>query len=325
MTTRANGARLADMLDQLGPLEDDTSEPPCPVRPADLPDHRLRLMEMWKPGGVFERLVELVGSIGTESYSDHQKLADAELYWVSSDTCATVWSAYDSYPEDTILHESFLPAPCGFTVFAEPFIGRDAKTAEPIRVDAICWGPVNLKSRVSDQKAAGYSITSYRWMTDPNGFVVLGRSDWLLGRRLDAHSFDDDPITEMGLQSVIEDRKVLATLCSLVENPRVIRNDVARHSRQVRRRHEREATKAGVDPDKVRVHTLHVRGEGEGGLDDNGEAGKDYRHRWIVRPHWRQQPYGPGRKLRRPQLIPPHVKGPEGAPLLNPKNRVTRL
>lgn len=44
--------------------------------------------------------------------------------------------------------------------------------------------------------------------------------------------------------------------------------------------------------------------------------GREYRHRWVVRGHWRQHAYGPGQKLRRTQWIPPFIKGPEGAPLL---------
>jgi hypothetical protein len=35
----------------------------------------------------------------------------------------------------------------------------------------------------------------------------------------------------------------------------------------------------------------------------------------VVRGHWRQQPYGPQRTLRRPVWINPHVKGPADAPL----------
>lgn len=304
-------------------IYDESPHGPCPLKATDLPDQRLRLMELWKPGGMYERLVDIAGSIGTESFSDYQKLREGELYWVSPDTCATVWAAWDSYPEDTILDETFLPAECGFVVFAEPFIGHDAQTGDPIRVDAICWGPVRLKSRVSDAWGEGISMTAYRWMDDLDGLVVLGRSDWLFGRRLDAHSFDDDPIPDVNIASVIEDRKVFSTICSLVSNPRIVSNEPARQPRQARRRQEREAQKAGVDPDKVRVHTLHVKGE-EGERTES-EGAREYRHRWIVKPHWRQQAYGPGRKLRRPVLIPPHVKGPEGAPLLDPKNRVTKL
>lgn len=43
--------------------------------------------------------------------------------------------------------------------------------------------------------------------------------------------------------------------------------------------------------------------------------GREFTVRWMVRGHWRNQPYGPGRSRRRPTSINPHVKGPDGAPL----------
>lgn len=43
----------------------------------------------------------------------------------------------------------------------------------------------------------------------------------------------------------------------------------------------------------------------------------EYHHRWIVSGHFRNQTYGPNNSLRRRQWIPPYIKGPTGAPLLN--------
>lgn len=47
----------------------------------------------------------------------------------------------------------------------------------------------------------------------------------------------------------------------------------------------------------------------------------DWSHRWVVSGHWRQQPVGPGRALREPRWIAPHVKGPADRPLVE-KERV---
>ncbi|WP_158827763.1 hypothetical protein [Streptomyces sp. NRRL S-118] len=47
----------------------------------------------------------------------------------------------------------------------------------------------------------------------------------------------------------------------------------------------------------------------------HGSGNRDYHYQWIVRGHWRQQWY-PVRQVHRPVWIAPHVKGPEGAPLL---------
>jgi hypothetical protein len=43
----------------------------------------------------------------------------------------------------------------------------------------------------------------------------------------------------------------------------------------------------------------------------SGAAKRVYKVRWIVRGHWRSQPHGPERSLRRLTWIAPHWKGPE--------------
>lgn len=45
-------------------------------------------------------------------------------------------------------------------------------------------------------------------------------------------------------------------------------------------------------------------------------SGREYRHRWIVRGHWRQQAVGPKHGQRRLTWIPSYTKGPDEAPLL---------
>ena len=54
---------------------------------------------------------------------------------------------------------------------------------------------------------------------------------------------------------------------------------------------------------------------------DSEHAGRDYRHRWWVDGHWRQQACGPEHSQRKPVWIAPHIKGPEGQPLTD-KERV---
>lgn len=49
---------------------------------------------------------------------------------------------------------------------------------------------------------------------------------------------------------------------------------------------------------------------------DGEHDDRQHHHQWVVRGHWRQQPCGPGSAQRRPTWVRPHIKGPEGAPLL---------
>lgn len=48
----------------------------------------------------------------------------------------------------------------------------------------------------------------------------------------------------------------------------------------------------------------------------------DWGCRWKVRGHWRNQPYGPHGSLRRRIWIDEYVKGPEGKPLVEPRETV---
>lgn len=48
----------------------------------------------------------------------------------------------------------------------------------------------------------------------------------------------------------------------------------------------------------------------------------EWKTRWIVSGHWRNQPYGPERKSRRATWISPHIKGPDGLPVATPAHRL---
>jgi hypothetical protein len=47
----------------------------------------------------------------------------------------------------------------------------------------------------------------------------------------------------------------------------------------------------------------------------NEHQSVNWSHRWIVRGHWRNQPYGPGSELRKLIWVDAHIKGPEDRPL----------
>lgn len=81
-----------------------------------------------------------------------------------------------------------------------------------------------------------------------------------------------------------------------------------------------ESREPGPDVDRpdLLVSTLDLRPlrQVDTGTEADPETGRVYTHRWMVRGHWRQQAYGPGRALRRTQYVEPYIKGPAGAPLL---------
>lgn len=79
----------------------------------------------------------------------------------------------------------------------------------------------------------------------------------------------------------------------------------------------RRATRAGYsDPDVTIVDLRRLyQPEAPGDQPADGPA-RNYRYRWVVSGHWRNQPFGPQRSQRRQTWIPSYTKGPNGAPLL---------
>jgi hypothetical protein len=140
----------------------------------------------------------------------------------------------------------------------------------------------------------------------PAGWSVWGHGDGLrdgCGRGdPDAHDWD---------------RRVLSTLWHLLANPQLARVDEVMAPRAARRR----AQRLGVSPPAA-VRVLHLAPTRVG---HSGGGGGSRSVRWWVSGHWRSQPYGPQRSLRRPVWIAAHVRGPQGAPLRAPRPTVVAV
>lgn len=141
-------------------------------------------------------------------------------------------------------------------------------------------------------------------------FTYVGRTDWLNGRPINELT-PGAPLhlgPDAAAQSMTEDRKLITALWAITRTPIVslVREHVPRAA-------ARRAARKGLDTD-VRVLTLHGPR-----LDQHSEATgstRNWKHQWVVSPHWRWQPYGPGRALRRLILIPAYRKGDRSKPLL---------
>ena len=71
-----------------------------------------------------------------------------------------------------------------------------------------------------------------------------------------------------------------------------------------------------LDPTVRYIDLRRARTEPSDHTDDEPRTStREYRHRWIVRGHWRNQWY-PSRNDHRPIWIDPHFAGPEDKPLL---------
>ncbi|WP_203911176.1 hypothetical protein [Rhizocola hellebori] len=236
-----------------------------------------------------------------------------------------------SLPEFTLMPED-LPARSGFMYFDQPVATADLRDVDETPLSeapivAACWGPWTGNNPA--WKHGGIWVT---WYSDARAALDSGvRIGTVSGRlaeklrpvtdRLAIDNeiqcpFSPDPIPAMTANggetaSYFEAGGIarwLGTLKAawlLMTQPVTAVTD-AQYDKATRRRLAKNHPK----PPRVRVINLRrPAGTSTSGSD------REYQHQWIVRGHWRQQWYAT-RNVHRPVWIAPHVKGPEGAPLL---------
>jgi hypothetical protein len=154
------------------------------------------------------------------------------------------------------------------------------------------------------------------WMPEHGEvWVPIGRTDWPIGDRIDQPSHV--AIDAVAWPSMLEDRRLMAALWTIAATPTVVESHTDHAPRPEARRIARSSRSA------TEVTVLHLRREiptaRDAEVDERAHDESAHRHlsvRFLVRAHLRWQPFGPGRSERKLILVPPHVKGPEGAPML---------
>lgn len=112
--------------------------------------------------------------------------------------------------------------------------------------------------------------------------------------------------------SIALERTILATW--LLMGQTLSRSESMTAPRAARRRIER--LDPVLDPTVRYIDLRRARTVPSDRPDDEvGTGAREYRHRWIVRGHWRNQ-YYPSRGDHRPIWIDPHFAGPDDKPLL---------
>lgn len=255
----------------------------------------------------------------------------AELYWVSPDMAALATHAAASLTEATWDRTS-RPSAYGLMVFdggvgGPQQIGGMFKveprtlvtpfgTAEQVSLDvrapteAVSWGP----------SPEGVQITGWlRWESVVRGVEASGA--------VGAAALNNPPPLlpvfsinlPAGGEPVRADdvdeahRTIAMTLAAawlLMEQPVLAERQAVERSSRSGGGRKRHADTAVTLVDLRRIYRPSEQAEA------GAEPGRQFRNRWVVSGHWRDQPYGRERALRRRQWIPSYVKGPDGAPLL---------
>ena len=243
---------------------------------------------------------------------------DIPLYFATPDVMAQAVEVAASMPDGLTIAEAAPPTTTGLVVFGHPVYGLDTDAArESICQTGLVW---NAHTRFTES-CTGCGIAALSVLSDV--WLYCGRSDWLDSERLGEVGIRDlprlsyitVPDSDRAKASFIEDRRLLSALWILMRTPKLVETREWPHNRSHRRRHGNAA---------VSVVDIRPRIEDGDPPEPQSDTGRRVSVRHWVRPFVRMQPYGPGRSLRRPQLIPGHVRGPEDGPLVE-RERVWRL
>lgn len=272
--------------------------------PKAVPDFRLSLISDWRPGGANHQLLHHVSPdpnrVAVEIQRHVNHLSESSLWFIGSDMADLAFTASASMPGECTLAPEMVPDLCGLATMECPVSIRVRE--RDVRLAALSWvvGPVKLDSGEVAQRLAAIP---YVWHDNHPAEVgvplALSAFYWSMASPL-SEAHDD--------LSVV---RVLASIFALAASPGICGDDYTPPTRHAAKR----GARVGIAEDLAATRVIRLRrAPSEGEATDGGSG---YHHRWIVSGHWRSQPYGPRRTLRKPVWIAPHVKGPDGAPMLS--------
>ncbi len=262
---------------------------------------------------------------------------DGDSHLVIDDACAALVELRRETEELTtlVLDREHAPADRGVMVWAEPFT-MGGTTQAPSRI-AIMWqfgrnkdgSPTAAVDVYADTPGAGV----WRWSMpvrpgmEPFNIVAIPNHVCVdpgdgCRRSLDPRSELSDTIKRVIAMAA----GAMVTTWALLDQGGIIETvtTTAEESRNksVRRRarHRREPDVELVRIRRTQREVVDAMGNAPEATEEEKARERDFR--WVVSGHWRSQPHGPARSLRRPIFVAAHLKGPEGAPIRRPRRRV---
>jgi hypothetical protein len=275
-------------------------------------------------------------------------MVNADVYAISADIVAVTDTVAPTCPHHPVLLGDEMPSRIGFAWFEEPLIVRDIHDKQ-VRFHAVSWHPTGmsvapvLDGAIDDgRKAPGVVLMFYsrsddmeddysREIAESPKHAALDAvlpTPWRLSTvqyyPSDQNAIPEDYRSELAMQVHFETKeswndprniiKWMISLWMVIKERMTTIEDV-----DAPRASRRRAQRLGIPPNeisRIKVVDLSRRVSNKTRGEAGGE-GEWYSHRFPVRAHWRRQPYGPGRKLRRLQLINSYIKGPEDAPFID--------
>lgn len=262
-----------------------------------------------------------------EATARHARAAYA--YRVTVDMSVLVQHAAAQLADDDTFDRTLAPTGCGLVRFDRPLPLVDVR-GRTMLISWILWGPIATTTGTTPVPATLVSMWNDSH-THPDGVALpdvgeeilrdIGRWSWVgavwatEGREMGPALYEVPEAAKAEIRaegdvpvdaSTNPLRYVHALWLLLGQTVATVEEEVP--DRAARRR----AGRMGI-PDQVSVIRLR---RAEGAHRADGESLVEWSHRWVVRGHWRNQPCGEGRSETRRIWIAPHVKGPEGAPLV---------
>ena len=261
-----------------------------------------------------------------------QSIDGVDLSWIDRKLCDVIaqtattiprWSPAAAHPA----RKGFLAWEKG--VFQVPMTGHIHDETPDVSIDAIAWmddpsHPDNINiaffSRLTQHRDGLSAMRKNLNIPLHEMFNISLHRDTPCGAGVDADEVDTHILNEdvRQLVNVGADGQALAvvgTTWLLMQQPRIATAGAVEVGDAARMQEGSTARKTFARP-RVRVTTYDVTRRPKASESGRrGGAGREYASQWWVRGHWRQQPWGPGRKLRRPVFIEPHLAGPQDKPV----------
>ncbi|GLY08215.1 hypothetical protein [Actinoplanes sp. NBRC 101535] len=282
--------------------------------------------------------------------AETKRLREADLWYVDDDLCALLEAAHPTMPAFAPQPHD-LPSKQGFVMFARPiaaYTGQDNRVDDVVDTMTRADGDDTMRATAERLYDEDVTIIGASWGPQSNPRWPAGglwvsfysRSRLHLPGILDERTLQRarallPPLTvdneaalawrpagqspeeyllhgQQGQDGTIAWTRLLFAAFQLAAQ-----NNLAETEHQPTPRPERRRTeRAGLPPRDVRVVRLRRTVTGARDAEQTGgENSREWRHRWVVRGHWRNHWY-PTLSDHRPKWIAPYLKGPDGAPLI---------
>lgn len=233
---------------------------------------------------------------------------NARIFWIDPDFTALAAHAARDLPDVRVAPVE-MPAPDGLLIWHTPiYCPVEPQTGVTVPIVAAQWGPIPGGAWITFYTPAE-ALAPGRQLTEPELQGLRERIGWLAPISTGAGLRFDQPYAPANEQTRVMLCSLIATwILSTQPDAEVTEQPADKATRKAYQRANRPAPTVRL----VRLRHKHQARQNS----TEGKATRVYTRRWWVAGFFREQPYGPGRALRRRTYVRPHIKGPADAPLI---------